>query len=376
MHACDLADAVALAQEREVAEATAPGMKMKSEDVGDGKGHGQDAGTEAERVSKVLVIKLGALGDVVMATSLLDAIARHHADAELTLLTTPAFAPLFADWPRYRVASFARRGWRNNIAVLRWLRAMRFDRIYDLQANDRSALWCALSGTRERVGNHNRYPYTHHPDDAWRGQSHIFERMRAVLASAGIHEVDTRPLLPCDDRARKKVASWYATHFAVEARPVLLHAGASPTRPEKIWPYFAALATRLLEEGVQVVWLGAEPDRARNEALARVGGVDATGVFSIPELAELGRFGRCAVTNDSGPMHVLSAAGIPVFGLFGPSDWRRNHALGQAGHVIACVDHDPHYARQRSADCLATLSVDAVWSRLLAAGVFGDERRI
>lgn len=376
MHARDLSHAIALAQEREIAEAATPGVKMKSEDVVESKGHEQDAETEADRVSKVLVIKLGALGDVVMATPLLDAIARHHVDAELTLLTTPAFAPLFADWPRYRVTSFARRGWHNNIAVLRWLRAMRFDRIYDLQANDRTALWCALSGTRERVGNHNRFPYTHHPDEAWRGQSHIFERMRAVLASAGIQEVGTRPLLPCNDSAREKVARWCAAHFAVDARPVLLHAGASPTRPEKIWPHFSALAACLLKDGMEVVWLGAEPDRARNEAFARVGGVDATGVFSIPELAELGRFARCAVTNDSGPMHVLSAAGIPVFGLFGPSDWRRNHALGQAGHVIACVDHDPRYAGQRSADCLAALSVDAVWSRLLAAGVLGDERSV
>jgi ADP-heptose:LPS heptosyltransferase len=73
------------------------------------------------------------------------------------------------------------------------------------------------------------------------------------------------------------------------------------------------------------------------------------------------------VTNDSGPMHALSAAGIPVFGLFGPSDWRRNHALGQAQHVIACDAHDSN---------LAALSVDAVWSRLAAAGVLGDERGI
>lgn len=325
-------------------------------------------------MSKVLVIKLGALGDVVMATPLLDAIARHHADDTLTLLTTPAFAPLFAPWPRYDVVSFARRGWRNNLAVLHWLRGARFDRIYDLQANDRTALWCALSGTRERVGNHNRFPYTHHPADAWRGQCHIFERMRAVLASAGIHDVAPRPRLPCDEESRARVAAWCGARAVPDAQRVLLHAGASATRAEKIWPHFAVLAARLVAHGFEVVWLGATPDSERNRALAEVGGVDATGVFSIAELAELGAHARFAVTNDSGPMHVLSAAGIPVFGLFGPSDWRRNHALGQAEHVIACVDHDARYAKQRSADCLATLSVDVVWSRLLAAGVLDDER--
>ena len=325
-------------------------------------------------MSKVLVIKLGALGDVVMATPLLDAIARHHADDELALLTTPAFAPLFADWPRYRVTAFARAGWRNNLAVLRWLRGARFDRIYDLQSNDRSALWCALSGTRERVGNHNRFPYTHHPVDAWRGQCHIFERMCAVLSSAGIEHVDPRPVLPCGEASRSRVANWCAERGLDAGNLVLMHAGASVTRPEKLWPYFGGLAARLLAHDYQVVWLGAGSDAARNRELAAAGGIDACDAFSLAELAELGRHARFAVTNDSGPMHVLSAAGIPVFGLFGPSDWRRNHALGQAAHVLACVDVDPSYAGQRSGDCLAALSVDAVWSRLVTAGVLRDER--
>lgn len=323
-------------------------------------------------MSKILVIKLGALGDIVMATPLLEAIARHHAHDQLALLTTPAFAPLFAAWPDYRVTSFARAGWRNNLAVLRFLRGARFDRIYDLQANNRTALWCALSGTGERVGNHNRFPYTHHPADAWTGQCHIFERMRAVLASVGITDVADRPRLPCDAQAQRKVATWLAAH-GLNAKPfVLLHAGASAGRPEKIWPHFAAFAQRLLGSGCTVVWLGAGPDRARNGELARRGGINATDAFTLAELAELGRHAACAVTNDSGPMHVLSAAGIPVFGLFGPSDWRRNHALGQAAQVLACVDHDPRYAGARSGDCLASISVEAVWSRLAALGLLGD----
>ena len=323
-------------------------------------------------MSRILVIKLGALGDIVMATPLLEAIARHHAHDELELLTTPTFAPLFAASPSYRVTSFARAGWRNNLAVLRFLRGARFDRIYDLQANDRTALWCALSGTRERVGNHNRFPYTHHPADAWTGQCHIFERLCAVLASVGITDVADRPCLPCDEAARQKVRVWRQAH-GLSTRPfVLLHAGASAGRPEKIWPHFAALAARLLAAGQGVVWLGAAPDRARNGELARSGGIDATDVFTLAELAELGRHAACAVTNDSGPMHVLSAAGIPVLGLFGPSDWRRNHALGQAAHVIACVDYEPRYAGARSGDCLGSISVEIVWSRLAALGLFGD----
>ena len=320
-------------------------------------------------MTKILVIKLGALGDVVMATPLVEAIAAHHAEAALHLLTTPAFGPLFAHWPRFTVATFPRHGWRANLNIIRWLRRMQFTRIYDLQGNDRSGLWCTVSGARERVGNHNRYPYTHHPPDPWRGQTHIFARMCAVLASAGITTIDTQPSLLCGAAERERVATWLHEHDLIRRSFVVLHAGASPRRPQKIWPYFASLAARLRAQGEVEVWLGAGPDRARNAALSGAGDIDATAAFDILELAECGRHARFAVTNDSGPMHVLATAGIPVFGLFGPSDWRRNHALGQGNRVLACVDFDPRFGGHAEGDCLAAISVDAVWSRLQTDGL-------
>ena len=91
------------------------------------------------------------------------------------------------------------------------------------------------------------------------------------------------------------------------------------------------------------------------------GGIDATAVFSVTQLAIIGSRARFALTNDSGPMHVLSASGIPVFALFGPSDWRRNHALGQAARVLAAADF-----RAGPGNGLANIHVDDVWARLTA----------
>ena len=104
----------------------------------------------------VLIVKLGALGDVVMATGVLRAIQDHHAGSPLTLLTADDYAGLFRNWTGLRVAAFPRRGWRSALAMLRFVRRGRFFRIYDLQSNDRTAVLCALSGAVERVGNHPR----------------------------------------------------------------------------------------------------------------------------------------------------------------------------------------------------------------------------
>ena len=299
-----------------------------------------------------------------MATPLIDAIIAHHCSSPCVLLTTPEFAPLFNAWPGLEVKAVGRHGLANLWRVLRFIRQGGFKRIYDLQGTNRSGVLCALSGCAERVGNHCRFPYSHHPQEAWHGQSHIFSRLCAVLESAGVVVESELPRLPADSAVVERVNSWLVEHNIAAQPFALLHAGASVTRPGKRWPYFAELAKRLLDDGIAVVWLGGRPDHALNRELAVGGGINATELFSIIELAELGRSARFAVTNDSGPMHVLASASIPVFGLFGPSDWRRNHALGQRAHVIASSDVNPAISGAPTNDNLAAVSADLVWSRL------------
>jgi len=318
----------------------------------------------------ILIIKLGALGDIVMATPLIAAIQRAHPDDDIHLLTTDPFAPVFADWPGLHVTTHPRRGLRNTARTLRWVRRLAPARIYDLQGNGRSALLCALSGSRIRIGNHTRFPYTHHPGARWVGQSHIFERMVEVLAAAGVGGVEPVPYLPAADADISVVGQWIDSHRLTHRGFVLLHAGASVSRREKVWPYFESLGQRLDRHGLRPIWIGAAGDARENERLcAAAGGIDATGVFSIPALAELGRHARFAVTNDSGPMHVLSAAGIPVFGLFGPSDWRRNHAIGQRERVVAVVECVDEFRGVRTADCLDRITCALVWERLERSGL-------
>lgn len=313
----------------------------------------------------VLIIKFGALGDVLMAAPLVRRIVDHHGTQSMHVLTAPGQREFFTRWPGVAVQAFPRRGIGAMAAAAWWLRRQRFTRIYDLQSNDRSGMLCAVSGAGERVGNHPRFPYTHHPRTPWRGDIPIHARWRDVLASAGVDPGPAVPWLPVTTEERDSARNW-ANHHGLEAGHfAILHAGASPGHGSKRWPYFAALARELCGAGINVVWAGGADDADLNRDLARTGGVDACAAFTLTGLAALGELARFAVVNDSAPMHALACSHIPVFGLFGPTDWRRNHAMGQAAHVIAAAGDADAF---RPVD-LAALPVSTVLGRLRGAGL-------
>ena len=319
---------------------------------------------------KSVIIKLGALGDIIMSTPIIKSIQQAHTKDELYLLTSSAFAGLFEHWPHLKIKHFPRTGIGAFIKTNAWLRSQRFDRIYDLQSNDRSRIICALSSVGEKVGNHELFPYTHHPGDIYTGQNHIFDRHKQVLASVGLDSIEEKPWLPVPEQGHERVVKWLENHDINTEQLVLMHAGASKLRPQKRWPYFAEAAQMLSNAGYEILWLGAGDDALINAELAAGVGVDATDVFSILELIALARLARFAITNDSGPMHVLSCADLPIFALFGPSDWRRNHAIGQRENVISLnksnsVWRAKDFTALQKKD-LASISADMVRSFLLA----------
>ncbi len=316
---------------------------------------------------RVLIIKLGALGDIMIATPVIRRIQQAEDAAALTILTGDRYAPIFRHWPGLTVQNLGPGGISGAWQLLRWLRGAGFDRVYDLQCNDRSRLLCAASGIPELIGNAPVFPYTGYPPPA--AGPHPFARLNTVLAVAGVPPAEPCPWLPATREHTAKVDAWLEAQALCTRPMVLLHAGASPRWHSKRWPYYPALAVRLHDWGYAIIWIGAEPDVALNRSLAARMGIDATGLFSVCELAELGRRARLAITNDSGPMHILSASGIPVYAFFGPTDPARSHALGQAqrvlSHAVVCSPcHLPQCPAERGHACLRDLPVEAVLARL------------
>ena len=301
-------------------------------------------------MKKILIIKLSSLGDVFMALPHMDAILAHHADDIVHLLTTQPYVDLFSHHPRLKTVVLDRSRWFAPESVrgrCRWIRREAFDTVYDLQGNRVSRRLVRASRATRRVGKEGGSVYNCYPpsDDESR---HVFDRLSDFVGSAGVPPVEPRCVLHPARTDMEWVEKWKADQGVVDGRYVLFHAGSSPGWLSKRWPAnsFGELSLLFEQIGLQCIWVGDKEDEGLNHDLASRSGMDATGKFNIMQLYLLGRQARFAVTNDSGPMHILAAAGVPVFAFFGPTDWARHHAFGQKKRAIfRPVDCGPCYKK-------------------------------
>ncbi|ADJ29307.1 glycosyltransferase family 9 protein [Nitrosococcus watsonii] len=331
-------------------------------------------------MQRILIIKLGALGDIIMATPHIKRIVEGYPEAEVWLLTAPGFAGLFAGYPNLKVKSFPRKGIQSLFPPLGWIRSQGFQIVFDLQGSDRSKTMVALSGATRRYGLGPGFPYTHcPPNKGIVGKDvHNFSRLNRLLETAGLPLAQAGPYLEASGGQRQKVEDWLAGKGLLGRKLALIHAGSSARWESKRWAaaHFVTLGTILEQQGIVVIWVGGSEDAALNQTLSQNIGMDATGVFSLLELVALAHQARFAVTTDSAPMHAIAAAAIPVYALFGPTDWRRSHAVGQQQrvlvHPVACSPcYLPECPPRNAHRCLAQLQPGEVLARLHQDGMLG-----
>ena len=299
--------------------------------------------------TRILVIKLAALGDFVQAFGPFAAIRSHHPDAEITLLTTSPYAGLASRSPWFdRVWTEGRPAWANLPAVWRLarrLRAANFARVYDLQTSSRSSRYRSFVGGQAEWSGIARGASHPHTNPA-RDMAHTVERQREQLVIAGITAFPPPALDWLDDEI---------DGLGLPPRFALLIPGASPRRPGKRWPMerFAELAADL---GVPVAVAGSlaeAPLAAGIGAALPEGFIDLTGRTSLVKLGAVARRAEFAVGNDTGPTHLAAAAGCPTLALFGAES---DPALcAPRGRAVAVLRQDP-LAGLQVAEVRATLT--------------------
>ncbi len=266
---------------------------------------------------RILVLKHGALGDLILAMGAFQAIRRHHPGASIVLLTTPPFEALARQSGYFdEVWLDGRPGlgdWRALLALRRRFAEARFARVYDLQTSDRTALYFRFLMPRPRPEWSGIARGCSHPHlNPARGALHGLERLAEQLQAAGIAAVAAPSL------------DWVAAdigRFALPENYAVVVPGGAAHRGEKRWPSdnYSQLTAEIAARGLTPVIVGG-PDERRLAAAIAAGCPevrDITGETSLEELVVLARGTRLAVGNDTGPMHVAAVAGAPSVVLFG-----------------------------------------------------------
>jgi ADP-heptose:LPS heptosyltransferase len=278
-------------------------------------------------IRKVLIIKYGGVGEMVLAFPAFERIRQAHPRARITLLTTEAFVALAKSSPYFDHVEpdGAPKDPASWLALVLKLRSARYDRIYDLQNDARTNLiFQALRpGAPEWSGTALGAGLPHRNRD--RKKMHPLERQADQLKDAGIWpDAPSRPL-----SAAPPDIAWVlaksprprSVNAAGAQPPVVILAPAGPRRElEKRWPIerYADLARRLQEEGFDIVIVGALDDAPLAHAIQRKAprARDLTGRNDLVQIAALGGRAALAVGNDLAALHLIAAAGAPTIALF------------------------------------------------------------
>ena len=305
--------------------------------------------------SRIAIVKLSALGDVIHALPVARALRRALPSSHLTWVVEAREYAILRDHPDLdAVVPVDTRRWRRlvwrpsgarevlgKIGRLRErVRHASFDVAIDLQGLLKSGLLTAYTGAPLRIGfsagrcrerlnalftNRRVTP----PDSA----RHVVEQYLALLAPLGVEPGPPEFRVPVPPAAERRIEALLVKEGVKPAdRLVAINPGAG--RPEKRWPVarWSALCERLATEmgaRLLLLWGPDEAHMARDISLALPG---HSAVLAPPtDLGELGALLRCCrlmIASDTGPLHLAAALGTPALGLYGPTRAERNGPYG------------------------------------------------
>jgi len=306
-------------------------------------------------MKNILIIRLSAIGDVVMASPLIEALKRTYSDVRVSwLVESPSKAILEANpdlyevivWPRnrWRELNRKKRYWtlfREIITFTRDLRRRNFDLVVDAQGLFKSGIWAYLSGAPERVGIGSK-------ESSQRLMTQVVDRSVAsdkissqylLLAVAlGLDVTEFRMNIPISDDAIK-----YGNRLAYTLDSPYAVFCPFTTRPQKHWieeRWKELLDVFEDKMGHAVVLLGGPADKAASERIMSEETprwVNLTGRTSLQQAAAVMKQADVVIGVDTGLTHMGIALDVPTIALFGATAPYLN-TEGTSGTVL----YHPH----------------------------------
>ena len=330
---------------------------------------------------KILVIKLRALGDVIMSLPVVDNLHAAFPNAQIDFLTEKPCLPVVENRRGLNRILSIDRGTLGKLSMLKqlhWqktfisgLRKERYDLAIDLFGNPRSALLTRLSNASIRLGYNfrvRRFAYNKIVEP--RGDRvHEVEFNLDALRAIGIPIVTSKLNIDVDQESRNKIDMFWRDQN-LSSYPYVIGLNASGGWYTKRWPLasFAELGKHLQHQlGAKIIllWGPGELDDARKIAEMMQGESTVAPATDLKTLAALLARLNLLVSNDSGPMHLATAVATPVVGIYGPTQPKLQGPWGEKHRVVykndlECLGCNGVTCKINTHDCMQNLSVDDV----------------
>ncbi len=317
--------------------------------------------------SRILLIRLSAIGDVIHALFGLAALRAARPDARIGFLVEDRAAALIEGHPDLdRVHVFARKNWQDGLLsspttvvgaaadFLSELRRERYDVAVDLQGNLKGGVLSRLSGAPRRIGLAAGFGKegNHRFQTEWvslpEGPLHRVDRVLYLLGPLGVQGAAGTPRVAVREEDRADKDAYLSVEKLTPGAFAVLHPGTSAFGAHKRWmpERFAELARALrADHGLSsvVTWGPGEEELAR-EVVAGSDGAALVGPHTrrLTALGALIESAAIFVGADTGATHLSALLRTPTVGLFGPKDPRIYSPRGERVAVVyAGVDCSP-----------------------------------
>lgn len=342
----------------------------------------EGCGAYAPLGPKVLIIKLGARGDVLRTTPLVAGIRKRAPDAHLTWLTHPEAVELLAGLPGLdRLLGYG-------LPAVTEVLARSFDWVICLdkepeatalavlaRASRRSGWGLAADGTGTpgALGPEAEYSLALGVSDDLKFRRNSKTYLQIIFEACGLEYAGEPYQFVLSEEDRRAARTFLRRTRVRPGTPLLgLYAGCGPAFTRKRWTeaHFAQLARRAQRELRCRVLLLAGPEEravtARIRRLSRLPLLDTRGEHSLRELGGFLASCRAVVTGDTVALHLALALRRPTLALFGPTCAQEVDLFGLGEKLVAPVPCAPCYRRTCEEDptCMEALSVDRVWTAL------------
>jgi heptosyltransferase-2 len=334
--------------------------------------------TRPGTVKRILVRGTNWIGDAVLTTPALMAIRKGFPQAKIALLVRPAIADLLHCHPAVDEIVLYRdpgphAGLGGKLTLARLLRRGRYDLALLFQNAFEAAAITALAGIPNRYGyatDGRSFLLTHRvPLTPKIRRSHQVEYYLELLRPLGI-QVEPEPPMLRTTPGEDAEAIEHLRAFGVDAKKVLI--GLNPgsvygTAKRWLPERFAEVADRVAaKQGGVVLIFGGHGEEELGAALASLMAAPTlvlSGRTTVRQLMALIKQCRLFITNDTGPMHIATAFGVPTVAIFGPTDPLTTSPFG-SGHELVRhpVDCSPCLLRECPIDhrCMQGITVEVV----------------